>query len=270
MVLKIIWQIFLITIALGFLFVYLRYIESRSLFYPQKEIDYQPKDIGLDFEDVYFQSQDGLKLNGWFIPANNAQYAVIFTHGNAGNISHRIEKLKFFNNLGCNVFIFDYRGYGKSEGKPSEKGLYIDTKSAYDYLLSRRIIPEKLIGYGESLGGAFIIDLAYKNKMRALIVDSSFTNAADMVRHLYQFLPPWIFASRLESLSKIKSINIPKLIIHSRNDEIVPYKLGQKLYDTALQPKEFLQIRGGHNSCFFESEDILKEKIADFLKRLSE
>ena len=164
MVLKVFWQIFLIAITLGFLFVYLRYIESRSLFYPQKEIDYYPKDIGLDFEDVYFQSRDGLKLNGWFISANNARYTVIFTHGNAGNISHRVEKLKFFNGLGCNVFIFDYRGYGRSQGRPSEEGLYIDTKSAYDYLLSRTIIPEKLIGYGESLGGAFIIALALRNK----------------------------------------------------------------------------------------------------------
>lgn len=269
MVLKIFWQIFLIAITLGFLFVYLRYIENRSLFYPQKEIDYYPKDIGLDFENVYFQSQDGLKLSGWFIPANNARYTVIFTHGNAGNISHRVEKLKFFNSLGCNVFIFDYRGYGRSQGRPSEKGLYIDTKSAYDYLLSRTIIPEKLIGYGESLGGTFIIALALRNKMRALIVDSAFTSAADMVKHLYHFLPAWFFASRLDSLSKIKLINIPKLIIHSLNDEIVPYKLGQKLYNAAGQPKEFLQIHGGHNSCFFESESILREKIADFLKRIS-
>lgn len=268
MVLKIFWQIFLIAITLGFLFVYLRYIESRSLFYPQKEIDYSPKDIGLDFEDVYFQSQDGLKLNGWFIPANNARYTVIFTHGNAGNISHRVEKLKFFNRLGCNVFIFDYRGYGRSQGSPCEKGLYIDTKSAYDYLLSRTIIPGQLIGYGESLGGAFIIALALRNKMRALIVDSAFTSAADMVKHLYRILPPWIFSSRLDSLSKIKSINVPKLIIHSRNDEIVPYKLGQKLYNAAGQPKEFLQIHGGHNSCFFESENILREKIADFIQKI--
>lgn len=270
MVLKIIWQVFLIVIALGFLFVYLRYIESRSLFYPQKEIDYQPKDMGLDFEDVYFQTPDALKLNGWFIPAKNAQWTIIFTHGNAGNISHRIEKVRFFNSLGCNVFILDYRGYGRSQGKPSEKGLYIDAKSGYDYLLSRGVTPEQLIGYGESIGGAFIIDLAFRNKMRALIIDSSFTNAADMVRHLYKFLPPWIFASRLDSLSKIKSISIPKLFIHSRNDEIVPYKLGEKLYDMALQPKEFLQIRGGHNSCFFESQDLLKEKVAGFLRRLAE
>ena len=166
------------------------------------------------------------------------------------------------------MFIFDYRGYGKSKGNPSEKGLYADTRAAYDYLISQGITADKIIGYGESLGGAIIIDLASKNTMRALIIDSSFSSVKDMIKSIYPFLPHWIFVSRFDSISKIKSTAIPKLIIHSVNDEIVPYRLGKKLYDEACSPKEFLEIRGAHNSNFFESEDILSQKIGDFIKRL--
>ena len=255
-------------IALGLIVIYLRYVEKRSVFYPMEEIEYSPKELGLDFEEVFFKTSDNLELNGWFIFSKDARYTIIFCHGNAGNISHRVEKLKFFNELGCNVFIFDYRGYGKSKGSPSEKGLYLDAQGAYDYILTRKITPEGIIGYGESLGGAVIIDLATKRNLKGLIVDSSISSAKDMVKIIYPFLPYWLFAIRLDSVNKIRALNITKLVIHSINDEIVPYKLGRRLYDNACEPKEFLQIHGGHNSCFFESEGILKEKIADFIKRI--
>lgn len=261
-------QALLAVIAIAVLVFYLRYIEKRSLFYPEKEISFFPKDAGLEFEDIHFKSPDGYKLNGWFIPAKGAHYTILFTHGNAGNISHRIEKLRLFQSIGCNVFIFDYRGYGASQGRPSEKGLYLDAQAAYNYLLSRKILPGQIIGYGESLGGAVIIDVALKAQMRALIAESTFSSAKDMIQHIYPFLPYWIFASRMDSVSKIKSLRIPKLIIHSKNDEIVPYQLGKKLFDAAPEPKEFLDIRGGHNSGFFESEGILKEAISNFIKGL--
>jgi hypothetical protein len=262
---KIFQQILFLLIILSLAIFYFRYIERRSLFYPTREIEYFPKDFGLDYENIFFKTPDNLELNGWFVPAKDSRFTILFCHGNAGNISHRLEKLKFFHDLGCNTFIFDYRGYGRSKGRPSEKGFYRDVKSAYDYLLSRKVLPNQIIGYGESIGAAVIIDLASKNKLGGLIVDSSITNAKDMVRVIYPFLPYWIFSSRWDSLSKIRSITIPKLIIHSINDEIVPFKLGKKLFDAAVSPKEFLEIHGGHNSCFFESENILKEKVASFL-----
>lgn len=258
----------LLSIAVILLVIYLRYIERRSLFFPMKEIEFFPSSIGLGYEDIFFRASDSIDINGWFISRPNARYTVIFCHGNAGNISHRLEKLKFFYELGCSIFIFDYRGYGKSKGMPSEKGLYLDVQGAYHYLLLRNIKPEQIIGYGESLGGAVIIDLARKNKLRGLIVDSTVSNAKDMVKIIYPFLPYQVFSSRWDSINKIKLISVPKLVIHSINDEIVPYKLGRKLFESAPEPKEFLQIQGGHNSCFFESEAILKEKIANFLKRL--
>jgi fermentation-respiration switch protein FrsA (DUF1100 family) len=262
--------LFLFIAFLFILIVYFRYIEGRSVFFPTKEIEYSPKELALDFQEVFFKAQDDTELHGWLVPKEGARYTILFCHGNAGNVSHRVEKLKFFNELGYSVFIFDYRGYGLSKGRPSERGVYLDVRGAYNYLLSRKILSEQIIGYGESLGTAVIIDLAKQYKMRGLIIDSALSSFKDMVKAIFPFLPHWIFASRFDSEDKIKFIKIPKLIIHSVNDEIVPFRQGRKLYESAPEPKEFLQIHGGHNSCFFESEDILREKIADFLMAIDE
>ena len=259
-------RIFLI---LGLAWIYLKHIENTALFQPEEKIESSPKELGLDFQDIFFKTSDNVMLDGWFIPANNAQYTILFCHGNAGNISHRLDKIKFFNDLGCNVFIFDYRGYGKSKGSPSEKGLYIDVKSAYEYLLSRPINAQEIIGFGESLGGAIIIDLAFKNKIRALITENTFSNVKDMAKFIYPLIPYRVFSSRLDSLGKIKSITIPKFMICSLDDEVIPYKLSKKLYDAAPAPKELMEIRGGHNESFLDSARVIKERIGGFLNRLS-
>jgi hypothetical protein len=246
---------------------YLRYVERRTLFYPTREIEFLPTELGLAFEDVEFAGPDGIGLHGWFVPAASGGATILYCHGNAGNISHRLERLKFFNQLGCNVFAFDYRGYGRSRGTPNEKGLYADAQAAYDYLLRRKIRSTEIIGYGESLGGAVIINLACTKPLAALILDSTFSCARDMAVQVYPFVPAWIFASRWNSVRKITSVSIPTLIIHSINDEIVPYAQARKLYAAAPGPKEFLQVRGGHNSGFYESAASYREKIADFIKR---
>lgn len=266
--LKILQPVLYLFTGMVLIAIYIRYIEKRTIFYPAKEIELLPKEAGLDFEDIFFKTQDNLELNGWFLAHKDATQTILFCHGNAGNISHRLEKLKFFHGLRLNIFIFDYRGYGRSKGIPSERGLYLDVEAAYNYLLSRKVSSEQIIGFGESLGGAAAIDLVYKHKIKGLIVEGAVSCAKDMAKFIYPFLPPWIIFSRFDSVNKIKSIDTPKLIIHSINDEIVPYRLGRKLYDSASLPKEFLEVYGGHNSAFFESEAILKEKIADFLKRL--
>ncbi len=257
-----------IALILGLLLVYIRYIESRNLFRPSSDIEALPKDIGLDFEDVYFKTDHNIVLNGWFIPYANATKTVVFCHGNAGNISHRLEKIKVMHDAGFNVFIFDYKSYGKSKGKSSEKGLYYDAESALNYLLSKGIAEKDIVSYGESLGGVVAVALAYKHKLSGLIVDSSFTSGKDMAKLIYPFFPSWIFSVNLDSMNKVKFVVCPKLFMHSVEDEIIPYELGRRLFNNASEPKEFAQLHGGHNSCFWESQKTWADKVTEFLKGL--
>ena len=251
--------------------IYIRYIERRSIYFPSRVMETTPAAISLSFEDVNFRACDSVKLNGWFILHKDARDTVLFCHGNAGNISHRLEKIAIFHNMGRNVFIFDYRGYGKSEGSPSEKGLYKDVEAAYRYLIDQRSIStDNIIAYGESLGGAIVIDLASKQKVKALIIEDTFSSVKDMVKIIYPFLPHFILQSKLDSVSKIRNIKVPKLIIHSVDDEIVPFNLGEKLFQAACPPKEFLKLRGGHNSAFWDSRETFLSGISSFLKSLKD
>jgi len=241
----------------------------RSIFFPMKAIEATPKDIGLDYEDIYFETRDGVKLNGWLIKNPKAKATIIFFHGNAGNISHRLEKISVFNQLGLNVFIVDYRGYGRSQGHPTESGIYKDAQASFDLLLNRQDInKDKLIAYGESIGGAVAIDLATKRKVSCLIVDSSFTCAKDLARKFYPYLPSFLFRTKFDSIDKVKNNDSAKIFIHSANDEIVPFEFGQRLYDAACPPKELLKIIGGHNSGFMESKGVIIEKLSLYLKNL--
>ncbi|HOW59680.1 MAG TPA: alpha/beta hydrolase [Candidatus Omnitrophota bacterium] len=255
-------------LMIGALFLALRFLEIRALYFPLKTLQEDPSSHGLLFENIFFETADHYKLNGWFIPAAGAQETILFCHGNAGNISHRIEKLVLFHQLELNVFIFDYRSYGKSQGRPSEQGLYRDVDAAYRYLISRGILPEHIIGYGESLGGAVITDLALRAPMKVLILESTFTDIRGMIAAHYPFIPHQIVRSKYDSKQKIVSIKIPKLIMHSPDDEIVPFALGKDLYESAGSPKEFLEIKGGHNDGFYQSEQLIKERLAVFLKSL--
>ncbi len=253
----------------GFIvFCFLRYMESRMLFYPVASVDVFPDKVGLKFQKVTITTVDKLAIQGWFTASSGAKYTILFCHGNAGNISHRLDKLRFFDQLGYNVLIFDYRGYGESQGKPSEPGFYRDVEAAYAYLLSQGIGPDRIIGYGESLGGAVITELAFTKPVRALILDSTFSSIKDMAREIMPWLPSWMLASRFDSEAKVRSIGCPKLMIHSVNDEIVPFRLGQKLYAAAGGSKVFLQVHGGHNSNFYESQDVWLAGISGFIKNL--
>jgi len=262
----------LVIIALIFIFfiAYFRYIERRSIFFPMKRIEYTPQEIGLIYREVFFKAEDGVELNGWFIPAKGAKNTIFFLHGNAGNISHRFEKIKIFHDMNLNVFIFDYRGYGKSEGSPSERGIYSDAKAAYDYLIFKEgIRKDEVILFGESLGGSVAVDLASKTEVKAAIIESTFSSAKDMARRIYPFIPPFFITSDFDSTRKIRDIRVPKLIIHSLDDEIVPFDLGQKLFEVAPQPKALLKLRGSHNTAFLDSEDEYKKGIFSFVSSLT-
>jgi fermentation-respiration switch protein FrsA (DUF1100 family) len=235
-----------------------------------KGIEFYPSSFNIPFEDVYIKTRDGLTINGWFIPHSNARYTLLFCHGNAGNISHRMEKLQLLSNIGINIFIIDYRSYGKSEGRPSEKGFYLDADAAYRYLVNkRRITPQQIILYGESLGGAVAIDLAAKAKVKAIIIEGGFSDEGDMARTIYPFMPTFVLSNKFDSLGKIKKVKAAKLFIHSLDDEIVPFELGYRLYRAAGEPKEFVKIRGGHNNAFLNSEEKYISSISSFLLTLT-
>lgn len=256
-------------ILIVFIVGYVKYIENRVIFYPLKGIEFTPEFVGLAFEDVYLTANDGVKLNGWFIPKDQASYTILFCHGNAGNIGHRLEKIVLLRKLGLNVFIIDYRGYGRSQGRPSEKGLYLDAQAAYDYLVNQRQIqPEKLVLLGESLGCAAVIDLGARERIGGLIVEGAFTRGRDMAKKIYPFLPAFLFSDNFNNLAKIKRIGAPKLFIHSKNDEIVPYELARCLYQAARSPKEFAELIGGHNTAFLDSEEKYISAIASFISDL--
>jgi len=256
-----------IFVLLAVFLFFIRYLESRSVFFPQKEIEFLPDTKRFLFNEVYFQTEDGLTLNGWFFRHPSAKATLLFFHGNGGNICHRLDKILLFRELGLNVFIVDYRGYGKSQGMPSEQGVYKDALAAFDYLAGRLDIPkDKIIGYGESLGGAVLLELASKRSFAALIVDSSFSSVADIAHHYYPFIPTFLFQTKMDAASCARKLTVAKLFIHSQEDDIVPFALGQKLFEAAAAPKEFLKIRGDHNQGYETSRGIYTEGIKKFLQ----
>jgi len=250
------------------LIIYSYFLERGALYYPSKKIEFIPAGLGLGYEDIFFRTGDGIELHGWFVPAQDAVATILYCHGNAGNISHRVEIAKMFNEKKMNFFIFDYRGFGKSKGWPTERGTYLDAQAAYDYLVGRQDIDRnRIVIFGKSLGAAIAIDLASRVKVAALISESSFTSTRDMARAIYPLLPFWLFLkSNYNAYAKIAKIETPKLIIHSRDDEIVPFSQGQRLFVKAKPPKEFYVMRGGHNDAFYIHNAECMQRISDFVE----
>ena len=256
---------------------YIRYVENSTLFLPNKAIVATPDTIGLAFEDIYFMTQDNVRLNGWFIPGpsqppSSTEHTItlIFLHGNAGNIADRLGKIALFHTLGLHVFIVDYRGYGKSDGRPTEAGMYEDARAAYDYLQTRKDINlKRIVAYGASLGGAAAVDLATHRPVAGLIIDSSFSSAADMAKTIIPFIPGFLVKTKMDSITKIQKVSAPKLCIHSPKDQTVPFALGKKLYDAANNPKTFLRITGGHNDNHVEDQHTFTEGLLKFLQTIN-
>ncbi|MEF9427051.1 MAG: alpha/beta hydrolase, partial [Candidatus Mariimomonas ferrooxydans] len=176
---------------------------------------------------------------------------------------------QILNRLNLDVMIFDYRGYGMSTGSPSENGLYLDAEAVFNYLVNEKaILPWEIIVYGESLGAAIAVDLAGKHDLGGIIIEGGFTSVSDMTKKILPFIPAVIYASRYDALEKIKNIKSPKLIFHSVDDEIIPFEMGEKLFNEAAEPKEFVKIQGGHNDAFLTSHEVYSEKIDSFISGL--
>lgn len=257
--------------------VFLVACEDKIIYHPYKfpEGIWNPSSFNVKVEDVFFQAKDGTKLHGWYIPSVNAKATLLWFHGNAGNLTHRLENIQQLQPLNLNIFIFDYRGYGKSEGKPSEAGLYQDSQAAYDFLIQEKnVVPrESLFLFGRSLGGICAVEVASGNQAAGLILESVFTSAKDMAGKVFPVLPiGWAIRSKFSAIEKVPDLKLPKLFLHGTRDEIVPYELGRKLYSAAAEPKEFYDIEGaGHNDTYAvggrEYFSALDRFITDTMKR---
>jgi fermentation-respiration switch protein FrsA (DUF1100 family) len=252
--------------------VILYIMQPNFLYCPVREVVYTPDELGMDFEDVIFKTDDDLSLNGWYVPAENSKMTVLFCHGNGGNIMHRLDSINIFYNLGLNCFIFDYRGYGSSEGKPGEEGTYLDVKAAYEWLTKEKgISPNDIIIFGRSLGGSIATQLASKVQSRALIIESTFTSYVDIGRKFYPYMPVrWFARFSYRTIDYIREVRCPVMIIHSRSDDVVPFEFGLELYEAANEPKEFVEIIGSHNDGFLVSGEIYKRTWAKWLQFLKE
>jgi hypothetical protein len=242
--------------------------QDSMIYFPEKEIFQNPRNINLDYREINFPAKDGVNISGWYIPADQEKGVLLLCHGNAGNISHVMEHIRIFHEMGLSVLAFDYRGFGKSAGKPSEEGTYLDAEAAWDYLIRQGNSPEKIIVYGQSLGGAIAAEIAVRKNPVALIIESSFTSISDIGAQLYPWLPVKLLSKyQYSTVAKIGMINSPKLIIHSPDDEIVPFRHGRTLYEKSSQPKDFLEIRGGHNDGFLLSGAIYKDGLMKFFEK---
>jgi len=245
-------------------------IQRKMTYFPSSAWEATPASAGLSYEDVTLRASDGVKLHGWFVPGpgEGGGPIFLFLHGNAGNVSHRVDNIRRLHEIGLGVFILDYRGYGRSEGKPCEEGLYRDAEAAYAYLLSRNgMSKEKIVVFGRSLGGAVAVDLCARVECGRLILESTFTSAADMARAILPFVPVGPFlAEKFDSLGKIGKVRAPLLQFHGTRDETVPFRLGEKLFRAAPGPKEFVPIAGaGHNDTYEVGGIPYFEKIRAFV-----
>lgn len=228
----------------------LDFIERAFIYFPARQLSRTPADFGLTFEDVFFTSADGAELHGWFVPGPG-QATWFWCHGNAGNISDRVSDIgAFHHKLGVNVFIFDYRGYGRSSGTPSEEGVYRDAEAALAAVRSRADVdPDSVVYFGRSLGAAVAVELATRHQPRGLVIEGAFASIPAMARHAYPFLPVWpLLRTQYDSLKKIGGIETPLLVIHAERDEVVPFEMGKRIFDAAGEPKSFFVVPGAHHN----------------------
>ena len=238
---------------------------------PSREMLSTPVDIGLTYDELRLDTSDGEELIAWYVPAIHADKTVLFFHGNAGNISHRLETIKIFHQLGLNLFMLEYRGYGLSTGSPSEKGTYIDAITAWQYLLEQKNLKsEQIIIVGRSLGGGVATELAKNVDAAMLILDSTFTSMPSAAKIHFPFMPTdWIVKHRYENLNKIDQVNMPVVVTHSKKDEVIPYTHAEKLFNAAKEPKSFIKLKGGHGNSFLMARENyvrgIKKAIENFI-----
>jgi len=253
--------------------LYLYAFQARYVYFPDlpsREVEATPADLGLAFASLKLKTADGETLDAWFIPAPQARGTLLYLHGNGGNIGHRLDPIEVFHQLGLNILILDYRGYGASTGKPSEEGTYEDALAAWNYLTQeKKLPPERIVLFGESLGGSVGAWLAARHPPAALMIYASFTSAPDIAQQVYPIFPARLLVRyRYDTRRALADVRCPVLIMHSREDEIIPFSHGQALFAAAQQPKRLLELHGGHNDALLVSRDAYARGVGEFLDGL--
>lgn len=245
-------------------------LQGCMIHFPTSSLVADPEDAGLAYQDLTLTTEDDERLNAWFVPAEQARGTLLFFHGNAGNISHRLDSLRIFHQLQLDVLIVDYRGYGRSSGRPTEQGLYRDGQAAWRYLTEeRQVDPNDIVLFGRSLGAAVAAHLAARQPVGAVILESGFTSIADLGSDLYPFLPVRLLVRyRYPTAEDLTQVTAPVLVVHSRDDEIIPFSHGEQLYQVASEPKWFLEIEGSHNTGFLDSGETYIQGLQAFLDKL--
>jgi len=249
-------------------------IDRYFIYFPSREITTTPADVGLDYDDVTFETDDGVTLHGWFV-AGTTQTTVVWFHGNAGNISNRVPNiLALHESIGVNILIFDYRGYGRSEGTPSEQGTYQDAEAAIRYVRSRSDVDsDQLIYFGRSLGCAVAAEMALSAPPWALVLESGFTSVKAMARRAYPFAPgiELLVRAKYDAVDKVGRVDVPVMVLHGTDDDIVPFEMGEQLFEVAQhQSKRFYAIDGaGHNDTYEVGGAHYFGAIASFVASLS-
>lgn len=251
--------IYLALLLLMFLF------QDRLLFMPSSQMTQSPASA----EDLYVETEDGVEVHGWYFSNELSDQVIVLSHGNAGNISHRVDIAETLLEAGAAVLMYDYRGYGNSEGRPDEEGLYLDIEAFTNHLINEKGYDEgEIYMYGRSLGGAVAAYAATRFNLGGLVLDSAFTDLRSMVRDVYPFVPSSLAKYRFPTAEYLKSLtDTPVMIMHSRNDEIVRFHHGEELYEMANDPKTFVELGGTHNDNFFVSRDLIRESWEEFLNR---
>ncbi len=249
------WGGLLLAISAGF--IVLRYFEYSQVYHPDRVLSASGAELGRPFENVAFAAGDGVELNGWFFPGNTnsrrARLAVLICHGNAGNISHRLGLCQALLSTGVSVFVFDYRGYGRSRGRPAEEGTYRDAQAAHHWLQGKGFSGDRVIAFGESLGGGVASELALRERLGGLVLQSTFTSIPDVGSELFPWLPVrWLSTINYNTLAKLPRLRVPLLVMHSRADELIGFHHGEKNFAAANPPKLFWELTGHHNDSLLD------------------
>lgn len=272
-----------VALGYGLLLMAVLFFEDSFIYFPVKypdgDWDAPVRHKTPRIEDVYMRTPDGVKLHGWYAHGQDAEFTLLYMHGNAGNITNRYYWLCELAKLPTDIFIIDYRGYGKSTKmhtsnsavKPSEAGLYTDSETAYRYLVNERDVqPQDLIIYGNSLGGAVAAHLAAKENCAGLIMQSSFTSAANMAKKMFGWMPLSCFVSaEFDNIDTLQKVTVPKLILHGKRDHLIPHAMAEQLYEVATEPKQLVLIdKLGHNDFASEHSAEVLDAFREFLSKI--